>query len=81
MCLSITAKADDLFGDADDISSDEDGKAKKVTTEKPARTGLEDDEDGDEFDTGERVMRLPHHLGAVVDSIEVENKIGRKYHS
>lgn len=43
-----------MFGDADDISSDEEDKAKKAT-EKPMRTGLEDDEDGDEFETGDRI--------------------------
>jgi len=45
-----------LFGDADDISSDEEDKAKKAMAERPARTGLEDDEDGDEFETGDRVL-------------------------
>lgn len=39
--IGFSAKADDLFGDADDISSDEEGESTKTKR----GTGLEDDDD------------------------------------
>ena len=53
--MKLVAKADDLFGDADDNSSEEEEKAKKVA-EKAMRITLEDDEEGDEFETEDLVI-------------------------